>query len=91
MASAAIMAHNASSRVAGSRWPMIALTLACSNSERAEIAGGEFGEKGSVLRRQGLIQTESAAQFLFVGAAGGFAEHDFDRVAGNQVNQQKHQ
>ena len=89
MASAAIMAHNASSRVAGSRWTDDC-TDACLLEERtAEIAGGEFGQKSSILHRQRLIQTEGAAQFLFIGAAGGLAEHDLDGVAGNQVNQQK--
>jgi len=43
------------------------------------------------LRPQGLIESEGAPQFLFICSASRFAEHDFDGIAGYQVNQHKDQ
>jgi hypothetical protein len=57
----------------------------------AEIAVHEAGEEPPVLRRQRPVQAERGAQRGLVGGLRGLAEHDFHRVARDQVDEEEHQ
>jgi len=57
----------------------------------AEIALRQARQIVCKLHRQGFIQTKLGAELAAVGAAGGFAQHDLDRVARHQMHQQKGQ
>jgi hypothetical protein len=48
-------------------------------------------EKVEQLYEHGLIQPQRVSQRFPVSRPGGLPEHDFDRVARDKMNQQKHQ
>ena len=90
-ASAIEPAAAASRSVAGSRPRMSAETGVPSRSERPRSPCAARRRKPDVLLEERTIEAEGRAQADAIGRRGGFAEHDVDGIAGNQMDEEEDQ